>query len=88
MSFDKGRRGERGGRGRDKRDGFGEDNLYGGSGGGFEERGGGAYRGGGGGGFGRFIKCQTSQRNRDRFFWLRCLVTQEGFASCHRIETP
>jgi CspA family cold shock protein len=49
MSFDKGRRGERGGRGRDKRDGFGEDNF---GGGGFEDRssfGGGAGRGGFGG---------------------------------------
>jgi CspA family cold shock protein len=56
MSFDKGRRGDRGGRGRDKRDGFGEDNF---GGGGFEERGGfGAprtpYGGGGGGGGDRF----------------------------------
>jgi CspA family cold shock protein len=52
MGFDRGRRGERGGRGRDKREGFGEDNF----GGGFEERGGyggGGGRGGyGGGGFG------------------------------------
>jgi CspA family cold shock protein len=51
MGFDRGRRGERGGRGRDKRDGFGEDNF--GGGGGFEDRssgsGGGGYRGGGGG---------------------------------------
>ncbi len=51
MGFDRGRRGERGGRGRDKRDGFGEDNF---GGGGFEDRGGfggggGGYRGGGGG---------------------------------------
>jgi CspA family cold shock protein len=52
MGFDRGRRGERGGRGRDKRDGFGEENF---GGGGFEERGGfgggggGGYRGGGGG---------------------------------------
>ena len=39
MSFDRGRRGDRGGRGRDKRDGFGDDsNFYGG--GGFEDRGG------------------------------------------------
>jgi len=58
MGFDKGRRGERGGRGRDKRDGFGED-AGGFGGGGFAERsggdrfggGGGGYRGGGGGGF-------------------------------------
>ena len=59
MGFDRGRRGERGGRGRDKRDGFGEDNF----GGGFQERGGygggdrfggggGGYRGGGGDRFG------------------------------------
>jgi CspA family cold shock protein len=65
MGFDRGRRGERGGRGRDKRDGFGGDDFYGGgSGGGFEDRGsygggrsGGGYGdrggfGGGGGGFG------------------------------------
>ena len=32
MGFDRGRRGERGGRGRDKRDGFGEDNFSGGFG--------------------------------------------------------
>jgi CspA family cold shock protein len=60
MSFDRGRRGERGGRGRDKRDGFGDDNFGGGSsfgGGGFEDRGGfgggnrGGFGGGGGGGF-------------------------------------
>jgi CspA family cold shock protein len=45
MTFDKGRRGERGGRGRDKRDGFGgDDNSFGG-GGGFES----SYGGGGGG---------------------------------------
>jgi CspA family cold shock protein len=50
MGFDRGRRGERGGRGRDKRDGFGGDDFYGGGGGGFEDRGGfGAGRGGGGG---------------------------------------
>jgi CspA family cold shock protein len=53
MGFDRGRRGERGGRGRDKRDGFGEDNL---AGGGFQERGGGYGGGGdrfgGGGGYG------------------------------------
>jgi len=47
MGFDRGRRGERGGRGRDKRDGFGEES--GGFGGGFQERGG---FGGGGGGYG------------------------------------
>ena len=39
MGFDKGRRGERGGRGRDKRDGFGDDN-FGGGGGGFSGGGG------------------------------------------------
>jgi CspA family cold shock protein len=48
MGFDRGRRGERGGRGRDKREGFGEDNF----GGGFEERGG--FGGGGGGGRGGY----------------------------------
>jgi len=57
MSFDRGRRGQRGGR--DKRDGFGEDNFGGGDFGGgygggdrFGGGGGGGYRGGGGGGFG------------------------------------
>ena len=57
MSFDKGRRGERGGRGRDKRDSFGEDSF---GGGGFEDRnsygggrgGFGGGPGGGGGGYG------------------------------------
>ena len=61
MGFDRGRRGERGGRGRDKRDGFGGgDDFYGGSsggGGGFDDRGGrGGFSGGPGygdrGGFG------------------------------------
>jgi CspA family cold shock protein len=61
MGFDRGRRGERGGRGRDKRDGFGGDDFYGGGGGGgFEDRGGfgggrsggGGYGGGDRGGFG------------------------------------
>ena len=66
MGFDRGRKGERGGRGRDKRDGFGEDNFAGGGdfgGGGFQERGGyggrgggfgdrGGFGGGGGGGYG------------------------------------
>ena len=47
MGFDKGRKGDRGGRGRDKRDGFG-DNQSSDFGGGFQERGG--YGGGGGGG--------------------------------------
>jgi len=64
MGFDRGRKGDRGGRGRDKREGFGEEN-FGGSefgGGGFQERGGyggrggfgdrGGGGGGGGGGFG------------------------------------
>jgi cold shock protein len=47
MGFDRGRRGERGGRGRDKREGFGDESF-----GGFEDRGGfgaGAPGGGGGG---------------------------------------
>ena len=68
MSFDKGRRGDRGGRGRDKRDGFGsDDSSFGGSsfgsdrggfgggssyGGGGGFGGGSSYGGGGGGGFG------------------------------------
>ena len=62
MGFDRGRKGDRGGRGRDKREGFGEEN-FGGSdfgGGGFQERGGyggggggrGGFGGGGGGGYG------------------------------------
>jgi cold shock protein len=46
MSFDRGRRGDRGGRGRDKRDGFGDESF----GGGFEDRG--SYGGGGRGGYG------------------------------------
>ncbi|WP_034157847.1 cold-shock protein [Sphingomonas sp. ERG5] len=63
MSFDKGRRGDRGGRGRDKRDGFGGDDFGGGSsfgggdrfGGGGDRFGGGGDRfGGGGGGGGGF----------------------------------
>ena len=61
MVFDRGRRGERGGRGRDKRDGFGDDNFSGGGGGGFDDRnsgsrfgGGGDRFGGGGGGGDRF----------------------------------
>ena len=45
MGFDKGRKGERGGRGRDKRESFGADNFQ--EFGGFQERGG--YGGGGGG---------------------------------------
>lgn len=57
MGFDRGRKGDRGGRGRDKRDNFGgEDSFAGEFGGGFQERGGyggggGGFRGGGGGGF-------------------------------------
>ena len=54
MGFDRGRKGDRGGRGRDKRDGFFEES-YSSDRGGFEERGGfGANRGFGdrGGGFG------------------------------------
>src|SRR5690349_21113516 len=58
MSFDRGRRGQRGGR--DKRDGFGGDDNYGGGGfggggyggGGDRVGGGGVGGGGGGGGFG------------------------------------
>jgi CspA family cold shock protein len=46
MTFDRGRRGERGGRGRDKRDSFGGEDSY--SGGGFER---GGFGGGGGGGY-------------------------------------
>jgi CspA family cold shock protein len=51
MSFDRGRRGDRGGRGRDKRDGFGEDTYSSGYGGGGGDRfgGGGGDRFGGGG---------------------------------------
>ena len=52
MGFDKGRRGERGARGRDKRDGFGDD--AGSSGGGFGGDRFGAPAGGGGGGGDRF----------------------------------
>jgi CspA family cold shock protein len=61
MGFDRGRKGDRGGRGRDKRESFGEESSFGGSefagGGGFQERGGyggggGGFRSGGGGGFG------------------------------------
>jgi cold shock protein len=57
MGFDNGRRGERGGRGRDKRDGFGDDNFGGGFAGGGGDRfggGGGGDRFGGGGGGDRF----------------------------------
>ena len=53
MGFDRGRKGDRGGRGRDKRDDFfGGESSYGGDRGGFG--GGGGYRGGGGGGGGGF----------------------------------
>jgi len=55
MGFDRGRKGERGARGRDKRDGFGEDNFSSdrGSDRGFGDRGGfGGGGGGGGGGYG------------------------------------
>lgn len=50
MSFDRGRRGDRGGRGRDKRDGFGDDGGFGGSS--YGDRGGFGGGGFGGGGFG------------------------------------
>ncbi|WP_118858171.1 cold-shock protein [Sphingomonas mesophila] len=63
MGFDRGRKGERGGRGRDKRDGFGGDENFGGFeqqsygdrggfGGGGGDSFGGGYNRGGGGGFG------------------------------------
>jgi CspA family cold shock protein len=56
MGFDRGRKGDRGGRGRDKREGFGGDEFSGfdpgfGERGGFGDRGG--FGGGGGGGYGR-----------------------------------
>src|SRR4051812_25054885 len=58
MGFDRGRKGDRGARGRDKRDGFGEETISE-PGGGFQERGGygggggrGGYGGGGGGSYG------------------------------------
>jgi len=53
MGFDRGRRGERGGRGRDKREGFGEESFssgYGGDRGGFGGGDRAPYGGGGGGG--------------------------------------
>jgi len=63
MGFDRGRKGERGGRGRDKRDSFGEESVPE-FGGGFQERGGyggrggygdrGGFGGGGGGGGGGY----------------------------------
>ena len=49
MGFDRGRKGDRGGRGRDKRESFGEENSLGGEFA-YQERGG--YGGGGRGGFG------------------------------------
>jgi cold shock protein len=49
MSFNKGGRGDRGGRGRDKRDGFGDESSYGGGGGDRFGGGGGGDRFGGGG---------------------------------------
>src|SRR5687768_9891206 len=52
MGFDRGRRGERGGRGRDKREGFGEDSYGGGDRGGFGGGDRAPYGGGGGGGYG------------------------------------
>ena len=64
MGFDRGRKGDRGGRGRDKRDSFGDDSFGaertfggdrpygGGGGGGFRGGGGGGYAGGGAGGGG------------------------------------
>ena len=54
MSFDKGRRGDRGGRGRDKRDGFGGDDFGGGFGGGGDFGGGDRFGGGGGYGGGSY----------------------------------
>lgn len=50
MSYDKGGRGNRGGRGRDKRDGFGGDDFGGGSSYGGSSYGGGGFGGGGFGG--------------------------------------
>src|SRR6478752_2454718 len=61
MGFDRGRKGDRGGRGRDKRESFGEDSFGGGGEFAYQERGGfggggggrgGGYGGGGGGGCG------------------------------------
>lgn len=49
MGFDRGRRGERGGRGKDKRDGFGDENYGGYAAGGGDRFGGGGDRFGGGG---------------------------------------
>ncbi|MBA3527133.1 MAG: CspA family cold shock protein [Sphingomonas sp.] len=55
MGFDRGRKGDRGGRGRDKRDGFFEESSTSERGSGFGDRGGFGDRsgGGGGGGFGQ-----------------------------------
>ena len=50
MGFDKGRKGDRGGRGRDKRDSFGDEPAFGGDFG-YQERGGFGGGGGGGGGY-------------------------------------
>ncbi len=50
MGFDRGRKGDRGSRGRDKREGFGEDSFVGERS--FGDRGSGGYAGGGGGGYG------------------------------------
>ena len=52
MGFDRGRKGDRGARGRDKREGFGEETFAGDFGGGFQERGGFGGGGGGRGGYG------------------------------------
>jgi len=52
MGFDRGRKGDRGGRGRDKREGFGEENFSSEFGGGYQERGGFGSGGGGRGGYG------------------------------------
>ncbi len=52
MGFDRGRRGERGGRGRDRRDSFGEESFDGGFRSGGDRFGGGGGGGGGGAGFG------------------------------------
>ena len=59
MGFDRGRRGERGGRGRDKRDGFGDENF-----GGFEERGGFGAPPGGGGGGGCWVTAETFTQSK------------------------
>ena len=52
MGFDRGRKGDRGGRGRDKRESFGEDSFGGGGEFAYQERGGFGGGGGGRGGFG------------------------------------